>query len=67
MPVGLKARLAFSAEIDGKVYNGFGTLDSLGFVGDVHIEQNGVSVAQIQRKDKRWDVVINERVLASGN
>lgn len=63
----VEGQIGFSAEIDGKVYNGFGTLDSLGFVGDVHIEQNGVSVAQIQRKDKRWDVVINERVLASGN
>lgn len=63
----VEGQLSFSAEIDGRIYNGFGTLDALGFVGDVHIEQNGVSVAQIQRKDKRWDVVINERVLASGN
>ncbi|PKL78342.1 MAG: hypothetical protein CVV27_03465 [Candidatus Melainabacteria bacterium HGW-Melainabacteria-1] len=63
----VEGQIGFSAEINGLVYNGFGTLDALGFVGTVDIEQNGTPVARIVRRDKRWDVEINGQVMASGD
>lgn len=63
----LDGQLGFSTEIDGRVYNGFGTFDGVGFKDTVQIEQNGVPVAQIVRRDKRWDVEINGRISASGD
>lgn len=63
----VSGQIAFSAEIDGHIYNGFGSLDALGLTGTVQLEQNGIAVAQIFRRDKRWDVEINGRVSASGD
>lgn len=65
----VEGQIGFSAEIEGKVYNGFGTLDALGFVGSVDIQQNGVSVAEIVRQanGKAWDVKINGRISATGD
>ena len=63
----VEGQIGFSAEIDGQIYNGFGTLDGLGLLGTVQIEQNGIPVAAIVRRDKRWDVEINGRVSATGD
>lgn len=63
----LDGQLAFSATLQGKVYNGFGRLDARGLVDTVHIEQNGVPVGKIVRETGRWDVYLGDKVLASGN
>lgn len=62
----IEGQIGFSVSIEGKIYNGFGTVDARGFVSKVNIEQNGVPVAQIVPHDKRWDVEVNGRVAASG-
>lgn len=62
-----EGQLGFTTEIDGHVYNGFGTLDARGFDHDVTIEQNGIAVAVIKPSDKRWDVLINGRISASAD
>lgn len=60
-----EGQLAFSASIDGKVYNGFGRFDNLGFSNQVSLQQNGAEVAVIERQDKSWQIKIADQVVAS--
>lgn len=58
-------QMAFTAQIDQKIYNGFGRFDRQGFLDSVDLEQNGQRVAQIIRQGQSWQVKINEQVVAS--
>lgn len=59
-------QMSFDTVFQGQPYNGFGTLDSLGFKDSVEIQQNGQSVMQIRRVDRRWEVLIDQQVVATG-
>lgn len=61
----LSGQLAFSASIEGKVYNGFGQINAGGFLNTVQLEQNGVTFLQIVRESDRWDVLREGQVVAS--
>lgn len=59
-------QISFDTVFQGKSYNGFGAIDALGFKNTVDIQQNGQSVIQIRRVDKRWEVVFNNQVVGTG-
>jgi len=61
----VEGQMAFSAEIEGKVYNGFGRINTAGFLDTVNLEQNGITLLRIVQEADRWDVVRETQVVAS--
>ncbi|PIQ24784.1 hypothetical protein COW36_23725 [bacterium (Candidatus Blackallbacteria) CG17_big_fil_post_rev_8_21_14_2_50_48_46] len=62
-----QGQISFDTVFQGKAYNGFGTVDASGFTNTVDIQQNGQTVMQIQRVDKRWNVLRDNQVVATGD
>lgn len=67
--MGFTGDMSFEATIEGRVYSGFGRLDAAGFVNQVDIQHNGITVMQIERQadssTPRWQVKKAEQVLGT--
>jgi len=62
----IDGQLSFSTNIEGKIYNGFGRFDAIGFVDSVFIEHNGLNILTIQRQDDdSWNIIRDQKVVAS--
>ena len=61
--------MSFNASIEGKVYNGFGRLDSTGYLDTINIQHNGITVLSIERNTAentpRWHVIKDGEILGS--
>lgn len=66
---GFEAEMSFNASIEGKVYNGFGRLDSTGYLDTINIQHNGITVLSIERNTAentpRWHVIKDGEILGS--
>lgn len=63
---GANGQLSFQTTFQKEVYNGFGRVDAQGFTGTVTVQNNGRTVAEIERQGDLWAVKIDGRVVATG-